>query len=223
MEITVLKEQARGCGYRKSGKDGVGLYLVGGGIMEPCERLPFPLDICPCCSAGIKFSRGFTWITPSKLFDPKLEPKCDPNQLKNHHHAACCMCNPPADRHGLLWVGEKFYTPSSFNQEAAHRGVSKRIPTLPHGFEFGSTLVYLAHKKAVTVTNDEGEIDHTPGVILAFRPVKLEIVVDTTNPEELPSRAKSIAEKLGDNARIVKIEPLFEQQEFTNFNDDNEE
>jgi hypothetical protein len=52
-------EHKRGCGYRKPG----GMYLVSLGIGRDCGKLPIPLTVCPCCGAGIKFSRGFTWIS----------------------------------------------------------------------------------------------------------------------------------------------------------------
>lgn len=220
MEITVLKEEARGCGYRHSGKDGVGLYLMGDGIWEPCERIPFPLGFCPSCGEGIKFSRGFTWIDPSKLFSPILDPKCDlllPTNAFNdsllfamgkHQHQTCAMCSPPSGRHGLLWIGEKFYSPGGFMAEAMTRGISKRIATFPKGFKIGETVVYLAHKKAVR-GDEKGK--ETPGVITVFKPDRLELVVDTTNPEELPSRAITLKDKLGDKARIVKVERVAEQ------------
>ena len=57
-------EQKRGCGYRKVG----GLYMVGGGIGVPCDRLPYELTVCPCCSQGVKQSRGWTWIDVAKFF-----------------------------------------------------------------------------------------------------------------------------------------------------------
>jgi hypothetical protein len=220
MEIITLKEEARGCGYRHSGKDGVGLYLMGYGFFEVCERLPFPIGVCPCCGQGTKFSRGFTWIEPSKLFDPSLDPQCDiqPNgqgwvpepRTKNHRHDVCLMCMPPvAGKHGLMWVGEKFYTPASFLQEAVGRGISKRIPSIPRDLKIGETVIYLAHKKAIPT---EGE--SLPAVFTVFRPTRIDIVVDTTNPDELPARAKSIAARLKDKAQIVKIEPMYKQQSF---------
>jgi hypothetical protein len=119
------------------------------------------------------------------------------------------MCDPPEGKHGLLWVGEKFYTPRSFLDEAVGRGISKRVASLPKGFEIGKTVVYLAHKKCIP-TEEESQ----PAIFTAYKPSRLEIVVDTTNPDELPSRAISIAKKLGDKARIVKIEPTYKQQSF---------
>ena len=56
-------EKKRGCGYRKIG----GIYLVGGNIGRPCDRLPFELTVCPCCSAGIKPTLGWTWIDVGQL------------------------------------------------------------------------------------------------------------------------------------------------------------
>ena len=58
-------EAKRGCGYRKEG----GLYLVGGGLSAPCDRMPYPLDRCKTCGGGIKFTRGHTWLQPD-FFEP---------------------------------------------------------------------------------------------------------------------------------------------------------
>ena len=57
-------EAKRGCGYRKVG----GLYMVGGGVGIPCDRLPFELTVCSCCGQGIKQARGWTWVDVAKLF-----------------------------------------------------------------------------------------------------------------------------------------------------------
>ena len=158
-------EAKRGCGYRRVG----GLYLVGEGPGAPCDRMPIPLNVCPCCGEGIKFSRGWTWIQPTRLFKG------------NHSANEFCECDPqcPAcycethfgleGKAGLLWVGEKFYTISSFTEESVRLGVSKRIATVPHGFEIGKTWVFLAHKKAI---NDE-----TPGIFMVFRPHAIEKIV----------------------------------------------
>lgn len=85
MDITIetRHESERGCGFRKSGKDGVGIYLVGDGIFEPCERLPFPLTACPTCGGGIRFGRGWTWISPALLFASDILPLCD---MRGGHH-----------------------------------------------------------------------------------------------------------------------------------------
>lgn len=215
MQIEISKEEARGCGYRHSGKDGVGLYLMGDGNFEICERLPFPVDVCPCCGEGINFGRGFTWITPEKLFGPQRLPQCyfdsnDPIRLScKHDHNFCLLCSPPSGKHGLMWVGEKFYSTGSFLQEAVTRGISKRISSLPRGFVIGNTAVYLTHKKGF---GPSGEQLARPGVFTVFRPNRLDIVVDVVDPSELPKRALSIAKKVEVDAfRFVKVEPVYKQ------------
>ena len=98
MEIKIVVEAKRGCGYRKPAKDGIGIYLTGSGIMEGCERLPFPLgDCCPCCGNKTGFVRGYRWINPLFLFNKDKEPKCDPT-IPDHHHFACTICTPQDDK-----------------------------------------------------------------------------------------------------------------------------
>ena len=72
-EVLILREAKRGCGYRKAGPDGTGLYLMGEITWSVCERLPFPLTVCPCCGAGVKHTRAFRWIEPTKLFAPEFD------------------------------------------------------------------------------------------------------------------------------------------------------
>ncbi|MHC4676535.1 MAG: hypothetical protein ACYTBZ_28955 [Planctomycetota bacterium] len=106
LQIEITHEDKRGCGYRKAGPKGYGLYLVGDGIFEPCERLPFPLTVCPCCGHGIEFFRGFKKIDPTKLFAPDADPTCALNSPHNHH--VCPLCNPEevaGEPAGLMWVG----------------------------------------------------------------------------------------------------------------------
>ena len=147
--VRVSREAKRGCGYRQPR----GLYLVAKGTSSPCGKLPLPLDICPTCSAGIKFSRAWTWIAPGTLFD-EIECKL----------GVCSLCplgpetDSPfgsvrrtlGDRAGLLWVGEKFYSPDEFLAEAHALGVSRRIPALPRDFKLGETWVFLAHIAALS-------------------------------------------------------------------------
>lgn len=219
MKITISEEDARGCGYRHSGPGGVGLYLMGNGIFDICERLPFPVGVCPCCGEGTKFSQGFTWITPAKLFASNRVPRCflksdqagvvAEASVIRHNHATCFMCTPPDYKHGLMWVGEKFYSTGSFLQEAVTRGISKRISSLPRGFVLGDTVVYLAHKKGYGLPG--GQYD-TPAVFTVFKPSHLDIVVDTDDPGKLPNRAVQLANKFGDAVRIIKVEPVYEQK-----------
>jgi hypothetical protein len=211
MEITTLKEDSKGCGFRHSGPDGVGLYLMGDGIFEPCERLSFPLGVCPCCGSGTRFSRGWTWITPSRLFKQTIIPSCtyltdfDTPPIARHDHQRCSMCNPPEGKHGLFWIGHKFYSPQSFALEAVHRGISKRIASVPRGFKFGETIVYLAHIKAIEETNEEGKKTFRPGVFMTFHPTHVDIVVDVEEERDLPEKAIHLAKKFGDNGRLVRI------------------
>lgn len=208
VEISI--EPERGCGYRKSGKDGVGIYLVGGAFNEACERLPFPLDKCPCCGGGITFSRGFRWVQPSAIFSPSRPPLCSQSSSRFHQHAACFMCAPPADKQGLLWVGDKFYTPEEFLAEANSFGISKRIGAIPKEFIPGQTIVYLAHIKACMIEQEsEGELfaepKPAPGIFAVFRP-KLELVIDSA--DQVPERARKILDQYGpENTRILVVQP----------------
>jgi hypothetical protein len=204
MKVHILREKKRDCGYRKAGKNGVGIYLMGTGYSEPCERLVFPLETCPCCGAGIKFSRGWTWIDdPSLLFAPDRKPICDP--AFDHAHLICPVCTPHADPAGLLWIGEKNYTPTAFIEEAQTMGVSRRLQTIPRGVEFGKTWVYLAHIKAFSKLVGETNYTLHPGIFYVFRLTHADLVIEDEN--DIPGRAKALKEKHGDNARIVKVIP----------------
>jgi hypothetical protein len=136
----MAQETIRGCGYRKVG----GLYLCGGYISVPCDRLPYPLDICPVCGAGIKVSRGFTKINPLKLFGYH-QPCMD-------RIRPCFVCDPKDELAFVMGVGEKYYkTPETFMAEARQLGISKRIPFIPDELELGKTIVYLVHPKACAI------------------------------------------------------------------------
>ena len=166
--ITTKHEHARGCGFRKQG----GKYMISDGVAVACFKLPIPLTYCPCCGAGIKFTRGFQWIGK----EIPEAAKCT--------KAGCKGCVPfdgSVDKFGLMWVGERYYSPSSFIQEAASRGVSKRITAIPKGFELGSTWILLAHKKAV-FNEEKKEMD--AGIFYCFRPTAMEYVVKGTETEE---------------------------------------
>lgn len=203
MNVQTITEAQRGCGYRKPGKDGVSLYLMGKGNFEACERLPFPLTICPCCGGGIGFFRAFKWIQPEQLFAPGNEPICDGND--DHDHGRCVMCNPSlaGKRAGLMWVGEKFYTPAEFIREARRVGISKKTASIPRSFEFGKDIIYLAHIKAVVDYDDEDN-PFSPGIFMSFKPEWVDIVID--DPDNIPTKAIMLKEKFGDRARLVKVE-----------------
>jgi len=133
----MAQETKRGCGYRKVG----GLYLCGEYRMVPCDRLPYPLDLCPTCGSGIKVSRGFTKISPLALFG--YHQPCQ-DQVR-----PCYVCDPGESLAFIMRVGERYYpTVGDFEREAQELGVSKRIPWVPKELELGKTVLYLAHVRA---------------------------------------------------------------------------
>lgn len=168
--IIQKKEKVRGCGYRKPG----GMYLVSDGIGSPCCKLPLELTVCPCCNAGIKQARGFTWVSTSLFAGPCTGAK-----------PLLCPMSIQDTKVGLMWVGEKFYpTPEDFTNEAAEMGVSKRIAQIPNDFVVGKTWIYLAHPKAVVKTElkkvgRKQMVRRTlvPGIFKAFKPSRIEYIV----------------------------------------------
>lgn len=203
--VEVRQEAKRGCGYRRAGVDGVGIYLVGDAWAEACERLPYPLEVCPSCNGGIKFSRGFTWIRPKALL--KGEPLCITERPclghnRGHNHLACIVCNPLEEPAGLMWVGEKYYTPASFTAEAMKMGLSKRVSAIPRGFEIGEHWIYLSHVRA-----KEGKA----GIFYVFRPSVVELVIN--NDDTIPDKAKALKDRLGDKVKIIVVKPVAETQE----------
>ena len=180
-------EAQRGCGFRKEG----GLYLMGGRLAAPCCWLPHELNVCPTCGGGIKQARGWTWITPSAIFAGK---EC------TTHHPDRLYCPLPSleGRHGLIWVGERFYpTPADFTAEGASLGVSRRINSVPHGFVLGETWVLFAHPKAIKV-NDGTPFDinqhYLPAIFSVFQPTSIEIIVKES---ELTDEKRAELEKRG--------------------------
>lgn len=180
--ITKRIEIARGCGYRKPG----GFYFVSDGIGAPCCKLPFPLTVCPCCGAGFKQVRGFTWIN-SDLFAGGND--CT---QKEKMYPFICPMRMRDKRMGLLWVGEKYYpTADHFTREANMLGVSKRFAQLPNDFVLGETWICLAHAKAVSAISDKGELTFAPGIFRAFKPSRIEyIVIGHETPEQLEALTK---------------------------------
>lgn len=180
MEIPTLHERARGCGFRKPG----GLYFRADGRGRARGLLPILLENCPCCGAGIKFSRGWTWVDVAKLASMNPTP-C----------AAVCGECPLADakieKAGLLWIGEKFYkTPEDWMREADAMGISRRINTVPRDFKLGETWVALAHISAIPGDATKGE-EAKAGIFRLFQPTAIEYVTkgDET-AEELDAFAK---------------------------------
>ena len=201
-------EAKRGCGYRKVS----GLYLVGGGVGIPCDRLPFELTVCPCCSQGIKPARGFTWVDVAKLFQgPHMLPinlqftppeKTFPCYC---HGSQCPLCFSPEimGKAGLLWIGEKFYkTPQQFVAEGVSLGFSRRIKAVPQGFKVGETWVMLAHASAIEEFSGDGlstQHKFKPGIFYVWLPQRLELIL---NESQRNSPEAEAAEKRG-------ITPIF--------------
>jgi hypothetical protein len=179
IEIQERIEGKRGCGYRKPG----GIYLVGPPTGQSCCKLPFPLTVCPCCGAGIKPARSWTWINCEEFLvngDCKYE-----YSVENILQSPCPMKKPQElGQAGLLWIGEAFYkTPEEFLSEAKEQGISRRISTVPKGFEPGKTWVLLAHRKAC-VADVDGEQDFGPGIFSVFKPSAIEYVTTGNETED---------------------------------------
>lgn len=138
--VPVLREGPRGCGYRKAG----GLYLVSGQPLAPCGKLPIALTVCPTCGEGMPYSRGWKWVDPAKLVK---EGPCGATSC-----VSCPIAHPAymGERAGMLWIGEKFYkSPADFMREGHEQGLSRRIKSVPRGFEVGKTWVLLAHNRGM--------------------------------------------------------------------------
>lgn len=169
-EIHVSQESERGCGYRQEG----GLYLVSGGVFDSCNKLPIPLDVCPTCKGGIKFSRGWTWAD--------LTPIVKPGEHSDGYHSYRCPMGTdsndgPRDltSSGLLWVGERSYSPQAYVEEAIAMGVSRRINFIPRKMVLGESVIFLAHKKV----DDVG-----PAIFTAFVPTRIEYIVEGDETDE---------------------------------------
>lgn len=193
-------EKRRGCGYRKVG----GLYLMGEYIPISCDRLPYPLEICPCCGHGIKVGRGMTAINPLKLFG--IHENCiDENQY-------CFMCKPKDEIGYIMRVGEKYYpTPQDFLNEGITQGFSKRIAQIPRYFEIGKTVIYLAHINACIKpdgTKDEPsrlqdrmidaeKVKRVTGIFSAFIPQRIEKLYWQSALDDMPAKEKAKLKKRG--------------------------
>lgn len=115
------------------------------------------------------------------------------------------MCTPSlaGERAGLMWVGEKFYTPVEFIREARQVGISKKVSNIPNGFEFGENIIFLAHNKAV-INYEDMDNPFSAGIFMSFKPDRVDIVIDDS--DNIPERAINLKEKFGDRARLVKVQ-----------------
>jgi hypothetical protein len=124
-------ETIRRSGYRVVG----GVYLTSP-TLYTCY--PQPLKRCPTCGEGPNLSRFLTSINPSDFF----EERCD--------RASCFMCNSRFNAEYLAVIGKHYYpTVTTFIEEAARLGVSKRVPFIPSGVVLHKTIIYLAHERAL--------------------------------------------------------------------------
>ena len=166
-------EARRGCGYRKVG----GLYMVGGGFGVPCDRLPFELSVCPCCGAGIKQTRGWTWVDVAALAGGNHvitgSAGCKPCGC----FSGCPLCHnvKGMGKAGLLWVGAQFYpTIEHFEAEAKALGVSRRITAVPKNFEMGKTWILFAHPRGIIKAVDDLKAAYVPAIFRVWKPERLE-------------------------------------------------
>lgn len=175
-------EAKRGCGYRKVG----GIYLVCEGEGRDCGRFPLALNICPACGGGVKQTRGWTWISPEKLFAKQ------PCGAVESFCAGCPMTDLAAlPEAGLLWIGVQFYkTPRHFQMESASMGVCRRITAIPRKFIVGETWVFLAHSLTIPGENEDGDQVMLPGVFNAFLPTSIEQLVTETQAKDKDEMAK---------------------------------
>ena len=202
-------EPRRLCHYRTVGS----LYLVCPPYFWTCDR-QFILETCTVCGGGIKHSRGFKWFEPGKLMGQHMidDEPCPDVKLR------CLLCSPPEGQHGLMWIGDKFYSVESFLQEAGEMGISRKIRSIPRKFKLGKTVVYLAHVKAFTDPEDEKK--KLPGIFCAFRPKRLERIITQSQSED-----DEFMEKLknrGETPVIVPNEDKDHQQTRRNKDDDDD-
>jgi hypothetical protein len=194
INIETKIEGSRGCGYRKEG----GLYLILEKFQaKDCGKIPLPLEKCPCCGAGVKFSRGWTWINGKLLFE---KVKCATG-LKQ---CPPCILDHPPERMGLLWIGEKLYpTPQDWIDEGMTMGISRRIKSIPRDFKVGETWVAVAHIKAIpksiSVLDGQPDLPAKPAIFQVFRPTHIEYVVREKDGK------KKLADMQKKGIKLVKV------------------
>jgi len=188
-------EAARSCGFRKVG----GLYLCGEGHGVSCDRMPYKIENCPVCGGGLKFSRAWTWLDWKKYAGVHM---AIPVIGGCNDDVSCPVCWPLDEKqpYGLLWVGEKFYSPDAFVRESLQLGVSRRlpftgsIPRAPKNLKLSETWVLFAHKHVINTGKDEhGNDMFEPAVFHAFKPTRLELLIWQKDavPERLAELVKA--------------------------------
>ena len=185
-------EAERGCGFRRAG----GIYLVSGGIGEPCERLPISTAKCPCCKRSpIEKMRSQQFVGAQYIFGMALPCVEGDAPVKSGHHGHCPLCDEnlllkegdPNDQFLVVWIGKQHYaTPADWTKESNRLGVSRRLAAVPKGLVLGKTWVLVGHPEACEErkkTKKDGELVETeevvkvPGIFHAFRPRAIELIV----------------------------------------------
>jgi hypothetical protein len=211
--IRTSHEKKRGCGYRKGG----GYYLIGGDAFSHCGKLPYLLKPCEHCGMGLKFHRGFGWFNPREFIE---SGPCENDSVHSqgpgasHDCDACSMGFAIPERAGIMWVGNKFYTPESFLEESLKMGLSKRLPTIPRELlqNMGFVRVYLAHPKACIGVDGKP----APGIFSSFVPNKIEYVVKGTESEQELGRIENRGVGL---VKVVPVEDQAEPPQYTSLKD----
>lgn len=181
-----MGEQKRGCGYRKIG----GLYLVSDGQMTTCAALPIPLEPCRHCGHQIEYFRGFKIMDSHQLLQSM---DCGYCPLEKMFRCGIKKTQQENETVGVKFIGSQHYTPQSFTAEALKMGVSLRVSALPKKLEIGKTWVFIGHPKAIVkkvpdeyeflsysypvVKTIHHEPEELPGLIYAFRPKAIELIV----------------------------------------------
>lgn len=175
-------EPRRACNFRKIGA----YYLVGPALTATCDRIPLAIPTCSTCGETLRPNRGYAIIKPNLLWGLHGGALGCPDRNRS---VIDPVCTPP-DRAYLMWVGERYYTPESFLEEARQLGVSKRIRTPPKGFVPNLHWVFLAHRKAIPNAGATAvqaalplglpEVEASqwkPGVFCVFMPTAIELIV----------------------------------------------
>ena len=201
------------------------MYFVGlDGMSRPCDRLPYPLEVCPVCGHGIKVGRGMAKINPLKLFGkheeivgtiPDKETGQDKpvtNDICKDKIRPCWMCDPTDKPAYLMNVGERYYpNPDAFIKEGLALGFSKRIAQIPKDFILGETIVYLSHPKACVIPEDREIPDeehhkkdfplfkerYLKGIFTAFKPLRVEKIYWQSELDKMDDKVREHLEKRG--------------------------
>jgi len=196
VDVLTVYDSKRGCGWRASGA----MYLVSGDFFDTCGKLPAPIEVCECCGAGVRVTRGLTRIKPARLFAGLV---CKTQSRK----CGACLINAPDGF--IMGVGTKYYDhPRKFLNEALAQGISKRIAKggIPRGFKVGESVVLLSHANASTRYERQGDdlkAVKIPGVICAFIPKRIEYITKGTETEEQLER---LVERGITPVNVVRVE-----------------